>query len=322
MTKLPSLENLEVLVDAPPVLTQEELVERLHQELRADSPRREREADEELDWGDEVDCDLVLEVDGQVLPGAVCRYRGLELRSILALPGFVEALVGARVPASLSFPLTLSADYPAPALAGREVRAHVLLHAAWEVDMPELDEPEALAEADLGDTVEEAMSTIRELAENERQEDLAWEIRRCLLDVFGQRVSFEVSEAVLDAELQARWETADAPVLRALGFSEAKLRSAAQRYVADKELRDELTRQFCQLAGLNALIEEKAIRPIRESAGKLLSSVADYLGLTRAEIRSAVNSDRTTTEAVARHLYHLAAVEHLLDLAQVQVLDL
>lgn len=317
---LPSLEGIEVMVDYPIDPTSEELIERLHQELREHAPRRIKEEHEPLEWGDEIDLTLAIESQEGFLPGAACRYFSLELRSILNLPGLVEQVVGTRQGQRQTFSLHLPKDYPVPPLAGQEVKAHLLVTSASAVVMPDLEDAEMLAKAELGDDIDSALESVAELWEEEAGQQLVAETIHCMLDVFSERVFFEVEETVLDNELTARWKQTDGQVLQELGFSEDVQEQALERYLETLDVRENVEAQLRTLAGLKALTEAHDIKPSKHRSDMLLDLAAQRLGLTLSQAKAALTAEPEQLERATGVAYQLAAIEYLLSVTKVEIL--
>ncbi|MFA5505776.1 MAG: hypothetical protein WC314_22945 [Vulcanimicrobiota bacterium] len=319
--RLPSLENLKVQVVSPPAPSADELIEALHQKLRACASRRERKPGEALSPGDEVECDIVTVVDGQVIPGSVRHGVRLEMRTFEHMPGFIENLLEMKTFSARTFSLSLPADYPVLEMAGKTATFYVEVRRAFQVDQPELDDEARLREAGLGGDLDEAMETIAAQLDEEQGQQLLIDASQAVLEAVAERVSEEVPKAAVDEELRRLWQTAQAPVLQGREFPEEMVKQALVSFLEDPLLRAEATDRIKIGLVLGALIKEKELAPSAEVVQDLLQEAAEAVGISTEEAREAVGGDPLEAQKVGfAGLYH-TAVEYLVGLAEVEILE-
>lgn len=132
----PSLEGIEVTLPTPARVSEGDIVERFDELCRTVAPRRDREAGEAVAAGDEVLLDVIGYSSGKLIPFSIRLDWWTQAAPNPMLPGFFEALVGARVGEALSVELTLPSDYPVERLRGARARFGVELQAARRGDSP------------------------------------------------------------------------------------------------------------------------------------------------------------------------------------------
>lgn len=317
--RAPDLQGLTARVSSPLPPGAEELVERLHQKLRALAPRREREAGEPVAPGDEVECDLLAVVGGQVLPGSAQRGVLLELRPFAFLPGLVEGMVGMPTFSARTLPVRLPHDYPLAEFAGVQANYYVEVRRAFAVEMPALDDPDALRASGLGADLEQAMASVAAEIDAEQGEELLAEATRAVLDQFAERVPEGDLQARVEQELNRRWQETDGDFLREKEFSPEMVERARRHFVSDPELRRQTLRQLKLALGLTALIEEQRLAPDAESVNGLLDLAAETVRASRVEIGQALRAEPDQAAEVLRNSLYLKAVEFVMARARVEV---
>ena len=161
--------------------------------------------------GDTVTLDLerwmLRQPAAETAPGKPDRHENvaIEIGSPANPPGFDEHLVGLETGAEHEFTLTYPETHEVPELAGAEVRCAVAVRAINRQVLPALDDEFA---KDLGEF--DALAGLRERVqsdlENQAERDADREVRNELLKQLATRVTVEVPEALIKAELDRRVE--------------------------------------------------------------------------------------------------------------------
>ena len=89
--------------------------------------------------GDQVTLSFTGSVDGEAFEGGSTTGLTIELGASRMIPGFEEALIGARVGEQRTLDLVFPEDYQAANLAGKPVRFEVTLDAVAEPTLPAVD---------------------------------------------------------------------------------------------------------------------------------------------------------------------------------------
>lgn len=318
---VPDLNDLQVQIVCPPPPTADELVERLHQHLRLHATKRERERGEPVRLGDEIVCDIVTVVEGEVLGRNVLANQRFELRYFEHLPGFVEQLVGMETFSARTFSLKLPHNYLFPTLSGLEATFYVEIREAFEVESVALDDPKALKKSGLGCRLEEAMEALAHQIDLEQGDELLVEATVAVLDALASRVAQPIPEAAVDEELRRIWQRNGACVLEGKGFSEETKERAEHSFLSDPELREQAGHRIKVGLALAALVEEHALSPDADFLDSLLLATAEKLEKEPSQLKEALKNERPELQQAAGTALYIRAVEFVMARAQVEVLE-
>ena len=318
---VPSLHDLEVTVVSPSAPTADELIEQLYERLRASAPRRERGKGEVLELGDDVICDLAVTVDGHLIPGGVRAWTNLELREYPLLPGLVEALIGSSPQTEVQTRITLPADYPAEQFAGREAELSVFVHQAFEIAQPDMEDAAALGKAGLGSGINEAMQILADELDEEKGQQLLLKATQEVLAEFGRRVRVEISEGLIDSELQRVWEESFEDALARMGFEDGQIDDAWYDYAEDPALREEVATRLKTDAGLRAVAEQEEFAPDLKDIDEFLAGTAEAVGVSRESASQWIREQEELSRTVINSSIHRQAIEYVMARAKINVLD-
>ncbi|MBE3598310.1 MAG: trigger factor [Limnochordaceae bacterium] len=142
----------------------------------------------------EVDYDALL--DGKPFRGGAARGRTIEIGRDQVVPGFDEAITGARAGESRQFELTLPADYPTKDLAGKTLSFQVTVQAVKKKRLPALDDDLA---KDVGpyETLDALKQAIRTELEQVAERRARAGVRRQVVEKVTQAASVEVPETMV-----------------------------------------------------------------------------------------------------------------------------
>jgi len=310
-----------ISLQSPPSPDADTLVRRLHERLRTAAARRERSPGECLEAGDDIQCDLLTVVEGRILPGSAQKATLLELRPFVHLPGLYEGILRIPVFSAATVPLTLPPDYPVAGYAGASAHLYVEVRRAWAVDMPALDDTQALKNAGLGSSPEEAMQRLADDLEAELADELLLEATQSVLDRVAAETTVEGLAEKVDAELLRQWQRGDGDFLAEKGFSSEIQASARADFLADPGLRAQAERQIRIHAGLGARIERQQLQVAPDCADDLLQQVADSMGLELSHLKKALADDPVAAREVAYTALYLTAVRQAVAEARFEVVD-
>ena len=317
----PSLEDLRVALNAPLPPDEEALIERLHQRLRAYAPRREREPGEEIRPGDEVECDIVTVIDGEVLAGSLKRSAVFEMREFLHLPGFIDQLLSMATFSAKTFDLDLPEDYPIANAAGKTATFFVEARRVFEVDQPELDDVQCLAAAGLGNSVEEAMETVASEIDAEQGDALMVEATQAVLDALADRMTCEVPESAVELELRTSWEQNERPFLEEKSFSEEFILQAQRDFLNNPDLRLDAAHRLKIGMALGAIVKQEDLAPTEEIMEMLLEVAAADVNTPPTQAKQSLGQDPEEARRAAEAALHFAAVEYVMSRAKIEILD-
>ncbi len=154
--------------------------------------------------GDAVLMDFLGKVDGEAFDGGAAEGHQLELGSNSFIPGFEAQLVGVKAGDEMNVSVTFPDDYQAENLAGRD--------AVFEVKISEVQKP---ADVEINDDMAkkfglENLDALRDLVkkqvEQENQGLARTKLKRALLDLLAEEVSFDVPEGMVELEFNQIWQ--------------------------------------------------------------------------------------------------------------------
>ncbi len=154
--------------------------------------------------GDAVLMDFLGKIDGVAFDGGAAEGHQLELGSNSFIPGFEAQLVGVKAGDEKAVTVKFPDDYQAENLAGKE--------AVFDVKIHEVQKP---ADVEINDEMAtkfglESLDAMKELVkkqvEQEGQALSRTKLKRALLDLLADKVSFEVPESMVELEFNQIWQ--------------------------------------------------------------------------------------------------------------------
>ncbi|AKQ68872.1 Cell division trigger factor [Myxococcus hansupus] len=310
----PSLDGVSVVQVAPAPLTEQDLVERFDALRRKHADSRERQPGEEVALEDEVLLDVLGYANERLIPYSAKENWWTRVAADPVVPGFFEALVGAKVGQSFVIELTLPEHYPVEALRGQSARFLLEVRAARELKVLDDDAPELLSRLGMGSTTD----IMRKLGDELAQERLAEADRLTqerVMDVLVERTPVELSAALLDEEIRRRWADSERPLLLRKDFQQDELQDALEGWQADPLTRMDAAYRITLALALRAIAERDGIQPDRAATEAMLTDLADFTGVSREEMGRSVKEDA----ALAQRLFEMALRTSIIDHVMKQV---
>lgn len=306
--------DMEILPEVPEVLTEGIALERLVVEVDeaeveaalarlAEQQKRfvEAEPGHAARRGDLVVMDFRGTVGGEPFEGGTGTGMEIALGSGRLIPGFEAQLEGAIAGEERTVRLTIPADYPAPAIAGKEAEFAVTVTAVRVPEIPAVDD--ALAK-NLG---LDGLGTLKELLKEQLERELAQLTRtymkRKLLDHLAAQVDFDVPPSMVEAEFQTIWAQLTE------GMSEEE-RAAAEAERADYM---RIATRRVRLGLLLSDIGQKAgIGITQAEMNRLVAEEAARYPGQEAEVRKYFAENPMAAAQLRAPLYEEKVVDHLL----------
>ena len=164
----------------------------------------EPEASRAAAEGDRVQIDFVGKIDGEAFDGGAGQDAHLVLGQGSFIPGFEEALIGAKSSDDRVVKVTFPDDYRVKDLAGKPAEFEVKVKEVAKPLKPEIDDAFA---AGLG---AENIEKLKELVRNQIAADHAGaareKLKRELLDALNEVHDFELPPSLVDREFEAVWQ--------------------------------------------------------------------------------------------------------------------
>ncbi|WP_426749196.1 peptidylprolyl isomerase [Myxococcus sp. Y35] len=304
----PSLEGLSVARVPPAPLTEQDLVERFDALRRQHADARERQPGEAVALEDEVLLDVLGFANNRLMPFSARENWWVRVSEDPVLPGFFEALAGAKVGQSFGIELTLPDTYPVEALRGQQARFLIEVKAARELKLLEDDSPELLSRLGLG-SITDVMRKLGDALAQERAEEAERLTRERVMDLLVERTPVELPSALVDEEVRRRWAEAERPILQHKDFQPDELQEALEGWLNDPLTRADAVYRLTLALALRAIAERDGIQPDRAATEAMLEDLAGFTGTSREELGRAVKEDA----ALARRLYEMALRTSVVD---------
>lgn len=202
------------------------LAEQMKAYVKVDRPAKE---------GDALIIDFVGKMDGVPFEGGTGKGAQLVIGSNYFIPGFEEKLIGAKAGEERVLELSFPKEYHSPNLAGKATTFDVKVHEVKESKKREIDDEMA---KQLGF---EDIAKLKEMMKQQFEKDYSGltrtRLKKDLFDHLDETLSFEIPEAMLEAEFSAIWEQFKAsPEFKASGKPEKELEKEYRR-MAERRVR-------------------------------------------------------------------------------------
>ncbi|MGE3915525.1 MAG: trigger factor, partial [Hyphomicrobiaceae bacterium] len=164
------------------------------------TPDEAREAAE----GDQVTIDFVGRIDGAEFEGGKAEDAPLVIGAGGFIPGFEDGLKGAKAGEERTLKVTFPAEYPVPALAGKEAEFAVKVKSVGVAQKPAIDDELAKG---LGlESLEQLKARISEQIASDYAQVSRAKLKRAMLDALDKAHTFELPPTLVDAELKGIWD--------------------------------------------------------------------------------------------------------------------
>ncbi|WP_375765442.1 peptidylprolyl isomerase [Archangium gephyra] len=315
--KAPSLDNLQVTVPQDSDITQEELLMRFHEMVRAHSATRERAPGEPVQLGDTVVLDTLGYAQGRLIPFSAKSGLEMEMAPSDLLPGLPEGLVGTPVGGGQEVQVTLPDTYPVEHLRGVHATFLVDVVAAREVTIPDAESDAFVRKLGRGTTLEAVMESLADEIANERADDMWLEAQERVLDELVLRTEVPLTVELVDEEIRQAWSATEARLLAQKDFAPDELQESLDGWLDDPTTRLEAERRLRIAFALRAIIERDQLQLTPEKMDEVLQEAVVPFGLSLEEARRAL-AHPTTAEGVRNAAMQVMAVRHVMGKAQVR----
>ncbi|PCI45796.1 MAG: trigger factor [Alphaproteobacteria bacterium] len=154
--------------------------------------------------GDAVLMDFLGKVDGEAFDGGAAEGHQLELGSNSFIPGFESQLVGIKAGDEKNVTVTFPTDYQAENLAGKDAIFAVKVH---EVQKPaDVEINDDMAKKFGLENLDALKDLVKKQVEQENQGLARTKLKRGLLDLLAEKVSFDVPESMVEMEFSQIWQ--------------------------------------------------------------------------------------------------------------------
>jgi trigger factor len=199
LPEIPDLDMTGVTLEKLVVKAAEaDITEALESLAKSSQTFEDREEGAAAEDGDQVVIDFLGKVDGEAFEGGAAEDYPLILGSNSFIPGFEDQLVGAKAGDAVEVKVGFPAEYGAENLAGKDAVFECTVKAVKAPKAAELDD--ALAKQYGADDLDALKAQVAERLEAEYSGASRAVMKRALLDVLDEKVSFELPPSLLEAE--------------------------------------------------------------------------------------------------------------------------
>lgn len=154
--------------------------------------------------GDAVLMDFLGKVGGEAFDGGAGEGHQLELGSNSFIPGFEVQLIGVKAGDEKNVTVTFPDDYQAKNLAGKDAVFEVKIH---EVQKPaDVEINDDMAKKFGLENLDAMIDLVKQQVEKENQGLARTKLKRSLLDLLAEEVSFDVPEGMVELEFNQIWQ--------------------------------------------------------------------------------------------------------------------
>ncbi|AGC42575.1 FKBP-type peptidyl-prolyl cis-trans isomerase [Myxococcus stipitatus DSM 14675] len=307
----PSLEGLSLARTAPAPISEHDLVRRFDVLRRKHADRRERLAGEDVGPDDEVLLDVLGFAHGRLIPFSAREGWRAEVVPEPLLPGFFEALVGAKVGSSLGIELKLPDTYVVESLRGATARFLLEIRGASELKLLADDSPELLVRLGAG-TLIDVMRQLNDALTHERAVEAEQLTQERVLDEVVARTQVTLSAALVDEELRHRWVETERPILVRKALQPDELQEALEGWLRDPLLRADAERRLVLALALRAIAARDGVKLTKPAVDALVDDLASLSGVPREDVVRALKEDAALAKRLEDLALHLATVDSLL----------
>jgi trigger factor len=191
------LERLVAQVDA-------EQIDKTLEELALRNVGYETEEGRAAQEGDQVTIDFVGRIDGEEFEGGKATDAPVVLGKDGFIPGFEAGLMGAKAGEDRTVNAKFPAEYPVPALAGKDAVFDVKVKAVGKPVKPAIDD--SFAKGFNAESLEILRDRIRAQIQREYDQVARMKLKRELLDVLDKGHDFALPPTLVENEFEGVWQ--------------------------------------------------------------------------------------------------------------------
>ena len=304
--ELGEYKNLTVAVEPKHEVEDEEIEERIQQELKAAS-RSIEVTDRTVDYNDTVNRDYAGTVDGVAFEGGTAQGQTLNIGSGQFIPGFEEQMVGMAIGEEKDLQVKFPEQYHAENLAGKDAVFHVKVNSITYTEVPELDDDFA---QDKGfDTVDEYRADVRKQLEERAQRNYDVTVENALVEAASANAKVEIPAAMVEEQVNY--------ILRDMEYRMMMQGLNMQMYLQyTGQTREQLAEQYkgqgeerakYELV-MEAIRKAEALEPTEEEVDAQIAQQAERMGREVEEFRASLTEEQTG------YLTDTAAIQKVIDL--------
>jgi len=280
----------------PPVLVEEETIDKALNELRERSARFDPVSGRLTEQGDSVVLDLTREVinepNSTEAPPEQSKpdtHKGVtvEIGASANPPGFDDEIIGLDIDDVKEFTLSYPTDHATSELAGTTVRYDVRVKAIKRRNLPELDDEFA---KDIGDfeNLGALRTRVSEDLKKEAEQDADRQVRAELVKQLAERITFNLPEALVNRELDRRVEE----FVRRLLEQRVDPKKANINWEEFREQQREPAQEaVCSALVIDEIARRESLNPSEEDIESEVARYAEQTGRPATTVRAKLEQE-------------------------------
>lgn len=311
--EVPSFEGISLKLPAIDEVTEEILADHLKALQIEVSPSSPRAVGDQVGQNDEVTIDYVGYSNGQVLPFSTRADVVLGPDHDHLFPHLRPAIVGAAVGSTHVVEVKVPDDFPVEKFRGQPAFFSVRIKGASDLTLLDLESPEFLAAADMGDSLDEVLDN---LGYSYLEEQATAGQSTAFVDAMvelADRAQLTVPTTLVDEEIGRRWAQFEGDLLIRINASMDHRHSALEAWLDSPELRTEVERRVKVTLMLRSIMAKEqsmlSVPDLRDLMDRLLIDA----GLEPKEVREELqrNADQATNQRLMESLLYVHAAEYV-----------
>ncbi|CAI3930233.1 trigger factor [Commensalibacter papalotli (ex Botero et al. 2024)] len=263
--------------------------------------------------GDILVVDFVGKVDGVAFEGGTAEDVNVEIGGSGFIPGFAEQIEGLTPGEEKQITVTFPENYQAAQLAGKEATFDIKAKGLKEAVTPEIND-EFAKKVGL-ESLENLKSLVGKQITSEYDQMSQMRLKRDILDVLAEKVSFEIPAGLLDAEFDQIWQRIEEDRKADRLDEEDKAKDeetlkADYRKIAERRVR--LGLLLVEVGRLNsiAVTEEELTQAMRSEAMR-------YPGKEK-EVIEFFQKNPQAIDSLRGPIYENKVIDYILELANIE----
>ncbi|CAI3933059.1 FKBP-type peptidyl-prolyl cis-trans isomerase (trigger factor) (Tig) (PDB:5OWI) [Commensalibacter communis] len=263
--------------------------------------------------GDVLVVDFVGKVDGVAFDGGTADDVNVEIGGSGFIPGFAEQIEGMTPGEEKQITVTFPEDYQAPNLAGKEATFDIKAKGLKEAATPEIND-EFAKKVGL-ESLDNLKDLVGKQISSEYDQMSHMRLKRDILDVLAEKVSFEIPAGLLDAEFNQIWQRIEADRKEGRLDEEDKAKDeetlkADYRKIAERRVR--LGLLLVEIGRLNsiAVTDEELTQAMRSEAMR-------YPGKEK-EVIEFFQKNPQAIDSLRGPIYENKVIDYILELATIE----
>jgi trigger factor len=307
-------------VDKKVTLIGEDAVDDALQRLLEQQSQLEIAERDTVQQGDQVTIDYTGYLDGQAFPNGADTDYELVIGSHTFIPGFEEALIGAKRGSDVEFNVTFPENYGSTDLAGKEVTFKVTVHEIKEKVYPELND-EFAKDVSSCDTLADLRAEIRGNLEKQVEETAQSELRDQLVDLAVKNSTIDLPEAMVRSEMEQLTRNFE----QRLAYQGMKLDMYLKFYQISREqfdadIRTQAEDRLRASLVLEAIVEKEGITVTSEEVEEKIEEIASRAG-NRAENVKTTYANESQREILEHNMRLEKALDLMEETAQITIME-